>query len=96
MRIVDGKETTGFWDVEKPQFSIQRGPAWLMIDEDTGRLSGIPDSVGKSEVVVAVTLQRDLRRLDGEALKWGVEKIISSGKEMVGNSTQRFVIDVRP
>lgn len=96
MRIVAGKETTGFWDVEKPQFSIQRGPAWLAIDKHTGRLSGTPNTVGKAEVVVAVALQRDMRRLDGEALKWGVEKIVSSGTEEVGTSTQSFVIDVRP
>lgn len=96
MRIVAGKETTNFWDVEKPRFSIERGPAWLMIDKETGRLSGTPDAVGKSEVVVAVTLERDLRRLDGESLKWGVEKIVSSGTETVGSSTQSFVIDVGP
>lgn len=96
MRIVDGKETTSFWDVEMPRFSIQRGPAWLLIDKNTGQLSGTPDVVGKSEVVVAVTLERDLRRLDGEALKWGTEKVISSGTEAVGSSTQSFVIDVGP
>ena len=94
MRIVAGKETTNFWDVEKPHFSIERGPPWLMIDEETGRLSGTPDTIGKSEVVVAVTLQRDLRRLDGEALKWGVEKIVASGTEKVGSATQSFVVDV--
>lgn len=96
MRIIAGKETTSFWDVEKPQFSIQRGPAWLKIDKETGQLSGIPDAVEKSEVVVSVTLQRDQRRLDGDALKWGVEKIIATGTEAVGNSTQKFVIDVQP
>ena len=31
MRIVGGKETTNFWDVERPRFSIERGPAWLKI-----------------------------------------------------------------
>ena len=96
MRIVAGKETTNFWDVEKPRFSMDRGPAWLMIDNDTGRLSGTPDAVGKSKVVVAVRLERDLRRLDGEVLKWGNEKIVSSGTETVGSTTQCFVIDVRP
>ena len=96
MRIVAGKETTNFWDVEKPRFSIQRGPAWPMIDKDTGRISGTPDTVGKSAVVVAVTLERDLRRLDDEAMKWGIEKNVSSGTETVGRSTQSFIIDVRP
>jgi hypothetical protein len=94
MRVVAGKETTSFWDIEKPRFSIERGPAWLTIDNSTGRLSGTPDAAGKSEVVIAVTLERDLRRLDGEALKWGVEKVISSGTETVGTTTQSFVVEV--
>lgn len=96
MRIVAGKETTNFWDVEKPRFSIERGPAWLKIDKETGQISGTPDAIGKSEVVVGVTLEREKRRLDGESLKWGVEKIVSSGTETVGSSTQSFVIDVGP
>jgi hypothetical protein len=96
MRVVEGKETTNFWDVEQPRFRIERGPAWLMIDEKSGRLSGTPNAVGKSEVVVTVTLNRDLRRLDGEALKWGAEKVVSSGTEKVGTASQSFVIDVGP
>lgn len=96
MRVVAGKETTNFWDIERPRFTIQRGPAWLAIEPETGRLSGTPDTVGKSEVTVAVTLQRDVRRLDGEALKWGHEKIVSSGVETVGSSTRNFIIDVQP
>jgi hypothetical protein len=96
MRMVSGKETLSYWDIEKPRFSLQRGPAWLQIDQETGRLSGTPDAVGKSEVVVAVTLERELRRLDGESLKWGVEKVVDSGTESVGSAAQSFVIDVQP
>ncbi len=95
-RVVAGKETMNFWDVEKLRYRIERGPAWLKIDEATGRMSGIPDAVGKSEVVVAVKLEGNLRRLDEEALKWGVEKVVSTAVETVGNSTQSFVIDVGP
>src|SRR4029077_7377054 len=76
MRIVAGKETTNFWDVEKPRFKIERGPAWLKMDKETGQISGTPDTIGKSEVVVGVTLEREKRRLDGESLKWGVEKVV--------------------
>jgi hypothetical protein len=94
MRVVAGKETTSFWDVEQPRFRIERGPAWLKIDKASGKLSGTPDAVGKSEVVVGVTLEREKRRLDGDALKWGVEKIVSSGTEEVGSATHTFVIDV--
>jgi hypothetical protein len=96
MRIVNGKETMNFWDVERLRLTIERGPAWITMDEATGLLSGTPDSVGKSDVVVGVTLERDFRRLDAEALKWGIEKVVSSGTETVGSSTQSFVIEVHP
>lgn len=95
MRVVSGKETTGFWDIERPQFLIEKGPAWLKIDKQTGQLSGTPDTSGKFEVTVKVTLQRDQRRLDGDALKWGVEKILAAGTEDVGAATQNLIIDVR-
>ena len=45
--------------------------------------------------MVAVTLDREQRRVDGEALKWGQEKVVSSGTETVGSTTQGVVIDVR-
>jgi hypothetical protein len=95
-RVVAGKETMSFWDVERPRYEIRRGPRWLAIDPATGLLSGTPDRPGTAEVVVAVTLERDLRRLDEEALKWGIEKVHSSGPERVGGVAQRFVIDVEP
>ena len=85
-----------FWDVERLRFDIQRGPRWLTIDRATGLLSGTPDRSGTTEVVVSVTLERDVRRLDEEALKWGIEKVISSGTETVGSATQSFVIEVSP
>jgi hypothetical protein len=96
MRVVAGKETTGFWDIERPRFAIQQGPRWLTIDAASGLLSGTPDGAGPAEVVVAVTLERDLRRLDEAALKWGIEKVVSTGTETVGTATQRFVIEVDP
>ena len=43
-----------------------------------------------------MTLERDVRRLDEEALKWGNEKVISSGTETAGRATQSFVIEVGP
>lgn len=95
MRVVNGKETTSFWDVERPQFRIERGPDWLKIDKQTGQLSGTPIRAGKSEVIVAASLQRSQRRLDGDSLKWGVEKILASGTEEVGTAKQTLVIDVR-
>ena len=95
-RVVDGKETMNFWDVDTLRFDIQQGPRWLTIDEATGLLSGTPDQPGTDRVVVSVTLERDVRLLDEEALKWGIEKVISSGTETVGSATQSFTIDVRP
>jgi hypothetical protein len=95
-RVVGGKETMGFWDVERPRFAIERGPRWLAIDAKTGLLSGTPDRPGPAEVVVSETLEREARRLDESALKWGVEKVVSAGTETAGTVTQSFVIEVRP
>jgi hypothetical protein len=95
MRMVGGRETTNFWDVERPRYRIERGPEWLTIDEATGQMSGTPDHAGEAQVVVGVTLERDLRRLDGEALTWGVEKVLEEGVEIVGRGRQNFVVDVR-
>ncbi len=89
-RVIAGKETMGFWDVERPRFAIGRGPRWLTIDEATGLLSGTPDRAGPAEVVVTATLERDARRLDEAALKWGVEKVVSSGTEAAGRASQRL------
>ncbi len=96
-RVVNGKETMNFWDVERPRFAIQRGPRWLTIDEATGLLSGIARSIReRPRWYVSVTLERDVRRLDEAALKWGIEKVVSSGTETVGIATQSFVIEVGP
>jgi hypothetical protein len=95
-RIVNGKETMSFWDIERPRFDIERGPRWLTIDRASGLLSGTPDRPGTAAVVVSMTLERDERRLDEEALKWGIEKVVSTRTESAGRATQSFVIDVRP
>ena len=95
-RIVDGKEIMSFWDIERLRFTIERGPRWLTIDRATGLLSGTPDRAGTTEVVVSATIERDARRLDEDALKWGIEKVISSGTETAGGATQSFVIEVGP
>jgi hypothetical protein len=96
MRQVDGRETTSYWDIERPRFRLERGPEWLKLDESTGRLSGIPDAAGAVEVIVSVTLERDLRRLDEEVLKWGNEKVLASGKQTVGGCSQKFTLEVSP
>jgi hypothetical protein len=95
-RVINGKETMSFWDIERLQFDLERGPRWLSIDRATGLISGTPDRAGTSEVVVAVTLMRDVRRLDEEALMWGIEKVVSSGTEAAEPARQRFVIEVSP
>jgi hypothetical protein len=93
-RVINGKETMNFWDIEQPRFSLVKGPEWLKIDESTGVLSGTPDRAGTAEIVVSVTLHHDKRVLDEEALKWGIEKVISAGRETIGSATQRFDIEV--
>ena len=93
-RVVSGKETMNFWDVERLRFRIVKGPKWLVIDEVSGLLSGTPDRVGKSDVVIAVNLERDEQRLDEAALKWGIEKVVSTGTVSAGSARQSFVIEV--
>lgn len=95
-RVIDGKEIMNFWDMERRRFAIEQGPSWLAIDEATGVLSGTPDRAGKFDAAIAVTLERDSRRLDEAALKWGIEKVVATGTEKIGSAIQRFVIDVRP
>jgi hypothetical protein len=95
-RVQNGKETMGFWDIERLHFRIDSGPPWLRIDQATGLLSGTPDKPGTAEVVVSADLEHEARKLEEAALKWGVEKVVSSGKESLGTATQRFTIHVRP
>jgi hypothetical protein len=95
-RVVGGKETMSFWDIETPRFAIQQGPAWLKIDELTGVLSGIPDSPGKVVVIVTATIDREARKLDERALSWGQEKTLSTSTQRVGKATQRFTLEIAP
>jgi hypothetical protein len=95
-RVVQGKETMGFWDMERPRFQIKEGPGWLAINQASGVLSGVPGGAGASKVVVAVALERDDRQLDVSALAWGIEKVVTSETKTIGSTSQRFVIDVEP
>jgi hypothetical protein len=95
-RLVDGREVMNYWDVEKPRFELEQGPRWLTIDKSTGQLSGKPDQAGRTEISVAVTLERERRTLDPAMLQWGVEKILDNGMETVGTARQRFVIETAP
>ena len=85
-----------YWDVEQLRFRIAKGPSWLTIDAATGQLSGRPNCAGREEVVVAVTLQHEHRRLDPAQLQWGSEKITDSRVENVGTAQQAFVIETKP
>jgi acetyl esterase/lipase len=96
VRMVDGKETAGFWDVEKPRFALVEGPKWLAINEGAGLLRGIPDAAGSMDVVVRVTLERTVRRLDENRLRWGHELIKEVLTQNVGTTTQRFRISIGP
>jgi hypothetical protein len=94
LRIVGNKETANFWDIENSRFAIEQGPAWLKIDPATGLLSGTPDAAGKVDVVVTVTIDQEVRKLDDSTLGWGVEKVVSTSTERVGSATRRFAIEV--
>jgi len=93
-RMVDDRQTSGYFDIEKPRFTLTQGPAWLRIDEVTGVLLGTPDMPGRADVAVTVTIDRQVRKLDEAVLRWGNEKILSVDIERVGVTTQKFVIDV--
>jgi hypothetical protein len=47
-RIVGGKETMNYWDLEAARFALEQSLPWLKINADTGLLSGVPDRSGKS------------------------------------------------
>jgi acetyl esterase/lipase len=96
LRVVEGKEVASFWEIEKPRFVLIQGPAWLRMDESTGVLRGVPDAAGNVDVVVGVTLERPVRRLDEGRLSWGQELVKEVGSEKVGSVTQRFRIAVGP
>jgi hypothetical protein len=91
-----GKEVMNYWSLEKPVFAIQQGPKWLAIDPATGVLSGTPDASGAVDIVVTATIDRESRKVDEAALKWGNEKVISNGTERVGVAAQKFTVEVRP
>jgi hypothetical protein len=95
-RVVGGKETMSYWDIESPRFALRQGPAWLKINERTGVLSGIPDRPGKVAVVVTATIDRQVRKLDERALSWGLEKILSTTAQRVGVAAQKFTVEVAP
>jgi hypothetical protein len=95
-RVVGGKETMSYWDIEVPRFALQQGPAWLKIDERTGQLSGVPHEPGNVPVVVTATIDREVRELDSRMLSWGMEQIVSTGKQRIGIATQKFTIQIAP
>ena len=94
-RMKGGNQVSGYFDIEKPKFALEQGPAWLKIDHATGVLSGTPDAAGKVEVAVTATIDREVRKLDEKVLVWGNEKVLSTTTERVGTATQKFVIDVQ-
>ena len=94
-RMADGRSVKGYFDIEKPTFALEQGPAWLTIDESTGMLCGTPDAPGKVDVAVTATIDREVRKLDEAALKWGREKVLSVTTKRVGSWAQKFVVHVR-
>jgi hypothetical protein len=93
-RVVGGKETMNYWEIESPRFALRQGPAWLKIDERTGVLSGVPKSPGKVVITVTATIDREVRKLDEQALSWGVEKTLSTSTQTVGAATQTFALKI--
>ncbi|MGO9111239.1 MAG: putative Ig domain-containing protein [Thermoguttaceae bacterium] len=94
-RMKGSDQISGYFDIEKPKFALDQGPAWLKIDTATGVLSGTPPALGKVEVTVAAVIDRQVRKLDEKVLVWGGEKVLATTTERVGTATQNFVIDVQ-
>jgi hypothetical protein len=94
-RMKGDQQVSGYFDIEKPRFTLVEGPAWLKMDEATGILSGTPDAKGKVQVAVTATIDRQVRKLDEKVLVWGGEKVLSTTTEHVGTATQTFVIDTQ-
>jgi hypothetical protein len=94
-RMKGGDQVSGYFDIEKPKFALDQGPAWLKIDEATGVLRGTPDAAGKVQVTVTAAIDRKVRKLDEKALVWGSEKVLATNTERVGATTENFVIDVQ-
>jgi hypothetical protein len=95
-RVINGKETMNYWDMETPHFALGEAPAWLKVDPATGVLSGVPDRPGKVAIVLTATIDREVRALDAATLSWGIEKVLATSKQRVGIATQKFTIDVAP
>ncbi len=95
-RMQHGQMVSGYFDIEKPTFELQQGPAWLKLDPATGVLSGIPSAPGQFDVTVLLRLERPVRQLDEKVLAWGNEKVISTSVQQVGADTQKFTIEVKP
>jgi len=94
-RMKDNQQVSGYFDIEKPAFTLEQGPAWLKIDQASGILSGTPDVAGQVEVVVAARIERNVRTLDEKMLTWGNEKVLSTSTERIGSATQHFIISVQ-
>jgi hypothetical protein len=94
LRIIDGKEVTGFWDVERPRFRLAKGPTWLKLDESAGVLHGVPDAAGEADVVLTVALERPVRQLDDSRLSWGHELVTETRTDIVGSAMRRFQLKI--
>jgi hypothetical protein len=93
---LNGQAISAFFDVEEVRFSLEKGPAWLKIDEKTGVLTGTPDEPGNIEIVVKAAIERQDRKLDEGTLSWGNEKVLSEAMRQVGSATQKFTLQVAP
>jgi hypothetical protein len=94
-RMKGDTQVSGYFDIEKPAFTLERGPNWLKLDPATGLLAGVAEAPGKFEVVVTASLDRETRRLDEKTLAWGNEKVLATAVERIGAATQKFVLEVQ-
>src|SRR5205085_9580734 len=92
--LTDRGSGASYWEIEKPMFTLAKGPDWLTIEPVTAVLSGTPTTEGMFEVHLSVAIDREVRKLDPGILQWGNEKVLSTAVEHLGPGTQQFSIKV--
>jgi hypothetical protein len=90
------KLDTRYWDAESAVYAIEEGPPWLMINPQTGELTGVPTQPGKVRLRVSARLVVEERRLDVKALAWGIEKVVGTARKSLGTALDEYWLDVDP
>lgn len=86
-------EGNGYWEREKYTFELLEGPDWLVVDGETGLVSGIPDGPGVARAVIGVTATMGFEV--GEDAQ-SAPVFMKTGEEWTKSVTQEFELTVEP